>query len=127
MIGLAVILVVGGTAITCMIQINRQAQIHRLYTYAAVAVQNQIQLVLTDTPYIPQQSSQYPIPSELTTGATSTSITICSDPLVTGTMTSTVSTANSSLNVAQILVTLTYTYRNKSYSVTENTMRASDI
>lgn len=132
LVGLAILLVVGGSAITAMIQLNRQAEEHRLYSIAAMAVQNQIQLCLTDEPYVPNESET---PSELTLGTTPTpiSLTIPNNPndpgdfLVSGTMNTTVTTANTTLNVVQVAVNLTYTYRSKSYTVAANTMRATDL
>lgn len=132
MVGLAILLVVGGAAITAMIQLNRQAEIHRLYSIAAMDVQNQIQLCLTDEPYVPDENE---IPTELTAGTTLTPINLTqpnnpNDPndfLVSGTMSTTVSTANTTLNVLQIAVSLTYTYRSKTYTVLGNTMRSTDL
>ena len=125
MLTLAMILVVGGAAITCMIQLNRQAEEHRLYSCASAAVNNEIQVCLTDGPFVPQQASSVP-PSELTSG-TQAPVSMPLDPLVTGTMNITVATANSSLNVVQITVSVTYTYRSRNYTVTQFTMRASDV
>ncbi len=132
LVGLAILLAVGAAATTAMVQLNRQSQIHRLYSIAAMDVQNQIQLCLNDGPYIPDESD---IPTALTAGTTSTSVTLTApndpnDPndfLTTGTMNTTVTTANSTLNVVQVYVSLTFNYRSKSYTVAANTMRSTDL
>jgi type II secretory pathway pseudopilin PulG len=134
LIGLGVILVVGAAAILCMVQLNRQAQIHRLYSTASTALQNQIQEALTDAPYIPQGevsgtgNTGPQIPSSLS--SVTEALNLNTSPPVTGTLTTTVtepiSTGSAGLYVARVTGTVSFTYRGAYYQVVTNTLRASD-
>ena len=135
LIGLGVILVVGAAAIVCMMQLNKQAEIHRFYSYGSTALQNQIRQSLTDAPYYPQSLvtgtglSAAEIPASLS--STTEAITLSSDPLVTGTLSTTVTypvnTGNSSLYVARVAGSFVFTYRSRNYTIVANTLRASDL
>ena len=62
-----------GSAIWALTQANNYASIARLYTGAETAAQNQIDLILTESPFNPQSSPpQIPVPLTLGTSAAQT-------------------------------------------------------
>ena len=135
LVSLTVLLIVGGSTLSALVQMNNQAVVSRLMTSAHNVAQNQIELVLTDTPFVPQQSL---IPDELTVGTkTDSNVLIYMDPetdtySVVGTMTTTVADTNTSVNgfslhVYKVTVTVTYKFRSKTYNVSLNALRASDV
>jgi type II secretory pathway pseudopilin PulG len=117
-------------------QMNNQAAISRCYTGAATAAQNQIDLILSDGPFNPQKSQ---VPSELKLGTQSVSnVPVYQDPvsgvIVSGKMSTTVTDIsvtygswNMLMSMYQATVTVTYTFRNRSYAVTMSTIRCSDV
>jgi len=123
-----------------MSSLNQSASVTRNATGASTALQNQIDLILSDGPFNPQKvnSDGTPqIPPELTLGThVSTNVPIYREPtsgiVVSGTLTTTVTDMSPVLNgiimpIYRADVRVTYTYRNKSYSFTRSTLRASDI
>jgi type II secretory pathway pseudopilin PulG len=138
-----------GSAIWTLTQANTYASISRLRTGAENAAQNQIDLLLTDGPFNPQNVPPE-IPVELQVGTTCVGLgcippnaipgpTVYSEPpgpdgnthAVIGTMTTTVTKVppinGTDLNLYSATVVVTYTYRNKQYRVQLNAMRASDV
>jgi type II secretory pathway pseudopilin PulG len=130
-------------AITCTTfmyvfsQLNQMAMVSRLYTGAAALAQNQIDLISTDSPFVPANSE---VPTELTPGTATANVTVYDDPIsgntIGGTMTTVVTAVNSTyangsatdtLYLYTATVTVSYTYRNKSYSVAYSTLRTADI
>ena len=118
-------------------QLNQMAMVSRLYTGATSCAQSQIDLIGTDVPFEPQNNL---VPTELQPGTATANITVYQDPIsnfaVTGTMTTTVSAANSSyangtntdtLYLYVATVTVTYSYRNRNYSVSFSTLRTADV
>lgn len=129
-----------GSAIWALTQANNYASIARLYTGAETAAQNQIDLILTESPFNPQTSPAQ-IPTVLALGTTAPqTVTLYSEPggangqthAVTGQMVTTVVADNvitqgQNLNLYSATVVITYTYRSKAYRVQLNAMRASDV
>jgi type II secretory pathway pseudopilin PulG len=120
--------------------INTYAVSSRLFTEAQTVCQNQIDLILSKEPFDPT-STPAKIPAVLTLGATTTpNVFIYEDPvsgkvIVTGNMVTTVADAgmtetfvgaNTNLNVRQVNVTVSYTFRNTLYSVSMDTLRTAD-
>ena len=123
-----------------MSSLNQSASVTRNATGASTALQNQIDLILSDGPFNPQKvnSDGTPqIPPELTLGThVLTNVPIYREPtsgiVVAGTVTTTVTDMSAVLNgitlpIYRADVRVTYTYRNKSYSFARSTLRASDI
>ena len=123
-----------------MSSLNQSASVTRNATGASTALQNQIDLILSDGPFNPQKvnSDGTPqIPPELTLGThVLTDVPIYREPtsgtVVAGTVTTTVTDMSAVLNgitlpIYRADVRVTYTYRNKSYSFARSTLRASDI
>jgi type II secretory pathway pseudopilin PulG len=121
-------------------QLNQMAMINRLFTGATVAAETQIDLINTDTPFVPAATNE--VPTELTPGTATTSVNIYNnnDPsspmIIPGTMTTTVTAVNATYTNGSVqdtlylytaTVTVTYTYRNTNYSVSLSTMRTADI
>jgi hypothetical protein len=136
-------------------QLNYYASVSRLYTAAQTLAQNQIDLILTKGPYDPSTNA-YPSPNWLRTDAkyytvmdplatlpsatqttTSTTVPLYVDPANTSNkpVMATIDTvvANTgaaisgvSLNLRQATVTITYTFRRRTYTVKMDTMRTSD-
>jgi prepilin-type N-terminal cleavage/methylation domain-containing protein len=136
-------------SIWALAQANTYASISRLYTGAETVAQNQIDLILTDGPFNPQNSPPE-IPPALTVGTTCVGTgcvppsavpgpTIYSEPAgadgnthsVIGSMTTTVAKVppinGTDLNLYTATVVVTFTYRSKQYRVQLNAMRASDV
>jgi prepilin-type N-terminal cleavage/methylation domain-containing protein len=137
MVATALLGLMAGSAIWALSQANNYASIARLYTGAENAAQNQIDLILTDSPFNPQ-SSPPEVPVELQVGASAAqTVTIYTDPsnllaIITGQMVTTVTkntiTVNGiDLNLYSASVVVTYTFRSKPYRVQLNAMRASDV
>ena len=132
MVALVVTIMTASLAFWGYSQANSLAFSSRLYTSGQMLVQNQIDLIQGDTPFIPQLSK---IPTELTLGTATQSVTVYSDPqnstapIVTGTITTTVSNiSNASSNeyAYQAVVQLQYQYRNTTYNIALSTIRGSD-
>lgn len=126
--------------IMAMTRLNQSASIARNSTGAATAVQNQIDLLLSDGPFNPQKTNADgtpQIPPELVLGThTTNNVPIYNDPtngiIVSGTLTTNVVDMSTVLNgitmpTYRADVTVTYNYRGQSYSVTRSTLRTSDI
>jgi len=118
--------------------LNAYAVSSRLYSEAQTAAQNQIDLILSKEPFDPVNNK---IPTVLTVGTTTTpNVFVYKDPVtgnvvVTGTMktsitdtgaTMTFAGATKNLNTYRATVTVTYTYRGKTYNVAMDTMRTGD-
>lgn len=149
LIAVSLLGLLAGSAIWALTQANSYASISRLHTGAENAAQNQIDLLLTDGPFNPQNSPPE-IPPELQVGTTCVGTgctppsavpgpTIYSEPSgangnthsVIATMTTTVTKVppinGTDLNLYTATVVVTYTYRSKQYRVQLNAMRASDV
>jgi type II secretory pathway pseudopilin PulG len=139
MISCAMICITCTTFMYVFAQLNQMAMVSRLYTGAYAVAQSQIDLISTDSPFQPGAATPQ-VPPELVPGTTSTPVTVYQDPVtdntVSGTMTTTVATANTSytsgattetLYLYRATVTVSYTYRNQSYSVSFSTLRTSDV
>jgi type II secretory pathway pseudopilin PulG len=137
MISCAMICITCGSFMYVFTQLNQMAMVSRLYTGAFAVAQSQIDLISTDSPFQPQNGL---VPAELTPGTTTATVTVYHDPIsnntINGTMTTTVTTNNSSytqgsttetLYLYEANVNVTYSYRNKNYSVSFSTLRTSDI
>lgn len=116
------------TTFWALTQGNQNASIARLQTGAAVAAQNRIDLILSDSPFNPGNGQ---IPPELVPGRqTETGVAVYTDPVsgvtVTGTRTTDVVDLKN-MYIYSATVTVSYQYRNRFYSVTLNTLRTSDI
>jgi prepilin-type N-terminal cleavage/methylation domain-containing protein len=135
--------VLGTMAAGCYIgfnAINEYSVSSRLYSEAQAVCQNQIDLILSKEPFDVTTNPQK-IPSVLALGTTTTpNVFIYQDPVsgkvvVTGTMTTTITDVgstmsfagtNANLNVRRATVTVSYTLRNRNYSVSMDTMRTAD-
>ena len=140
LVATALLGLLAGSAIWALTQANNYASIARLYTGAETAAQNQIDLILTESPFNPQANPpQIPAPLTLGTSAAQT-VTLYNEPAgaggqthtVTGQMVTTVVSNNvvtqgQNLNLYSATVVVTYTYRSKTYRVQLNAMRASDV
>lgn len=140
LVATALLGLLAGSAIWALTQANNYASIARLYTGAETAAQNQVDLILTESPFNPQATPpQIPPPLTLGTSAAQT-VTLYSEPsgaggqthTVTGQMVTTVVSNNvvtqgQNLNLYSATVVVTYTYRSKVYRVQLNAMRASDV
>jgi len=135
---LAVVGTMGAGAYVGFNSLNTYAISSRLYTEAQTATQNQIDLILSKEPFDPTRNK---IPTVLTLGTTTTpNVFIYTDPVsgnvvVTGTMTTTVTDlgttmtfagSTTNLNTYRATVTVSYTYRGKTYNVSMDTMRTGD-
>ena len=129
-----------GSMITSMGQLNQEASISRNATGADAALQNQIDLLLSDGPFNPQKTGsdgQPQIPPELTVGThTTNNVPIYREPtsgvIVSGTMTTTVTDISQNafgqaLYMYQATVTVSYVYRGRTYTASRTTIRTSDI
>ena len=118
--------------------LNTYAISSRLYSEAQAAAQNQIDQILSKGPFDPVRNK---IPTVLTVGTTTTpNVFVYQDPVsasavVTGTMTTTITDTgstmnftgvNTNLNIYRATVTVSYTYRGKTYNVSMDTMRTGD-
>ena len=139
MVALGLFGITAAAAMSAMLRMNNNAALARLQTGASTVAQNQIDLVLSDSPFNPQKSQ---VPPELTLGTTNTgtsttpTIPVYTDPKtglqVTGWMTTDVVDTSAalsgvSLNVYQISVSVFYKFKGRTYSVKMGTLRTSDI
>lgn len=124
-------------------QINDYAYTHRLYSCATAIVQDRIDRSLAAGPFNPDDNE---IPTELTVGSTVVSnlsiytdpddlvLSTTAQPVVTGTLTTTVSKTtlpissgtNTTVPLQHTRVILLYGYRNKPYRVEMTCLRSSD-
>jgi type II secretory pathway pseudopilin PulG len=147
-VGIVILSLVAGSLIWGLSQLNYYATASRLYTAAQTLAQNQIDQILTKAPYDPATSS-YPTPNVLRTDwspyysdaagniySTAQNVPLYTDP-ATGvvSVTATIATKITSpavtingtdLNLRQAVVTVSYKFRNKTFSIVMNTMRAPD-
>jgi hypothetical protein len=148
MAAMALLVIIAGSVIWGLNQLNYYASVSRLYTAAQTLAQNQVDLILTKSPYDPV-GGNYPSPNVLQTGtyysdpstpntlyASARNVPIYTDPsnnnqIVVGTIKTTVtdtgvSISGNSLNLKQATVVVTYTFRGKAFTVKMDTMRTSD-
>lgn len=137
-VAVALLGLVAASAIWGLSLANSYASIARLYTGAETAAQNQIDRVMTDSPFNPQLAQ---IPAVLALGASGAQpVTIYSEPsgangqthsiqglMVTTVTSNNVVTQSQNLNLYSATVVVTYSYRGRSYRVQLNAMRASDV
>lgn len=139
-VSIAVIGITMTAFMIAMTSLNQSASIARNATGAAAVIQNQIDLLLSDGPFNPQKTNvdgTPQIPPELTIGSHITSnVPIYREPatgiVVSGTLSTTITDMSTTLNgilmsIYRADVRVTYSYRNKSYSLIRSTLRTSDI
>ena len=147
-VGILIISIIAASIIWGLNQLNYYATVSRLYTAAQTLAQNQIDLILTKSPYDPAQGL-YPTPNVLRTDVetywsdaagniytSSRSVPIYTDPgtggaIVNGTIETSITSptfaiSGTNLNLKQAVVNVKYTFRKRNYVVTMNTMRAPD-
>jgi type II secretory pathway pseudopilin PulG len=121
LVGIAIITIISATSMWALGASNRLAAVNRNYTGAKALLQNSIDQVL---------SVNYPVssvPAILNAGTTTTAVTINpGPPAVTGTMTTTVSVTDATLNIRQVKVTVAYPYNGRVHSVSMSTARSPD-
>ncbi len=120
--------------------INAFAVSSRLYSEAQAVAQNQIDLILSKGPFNLETNPQR-VPAVLALGTTVTpNVFIYRDSvsgtaIVTGSMSTTISdypatmtyaSQTKNLNIRQATVTVSYSWRNKDYNVTMETLRTAD-
>ena len=135
---LAVIGTMGAGCYVGFNSLNTYAVSSRLYSEAQSAAQNQIDQILSKEPFDPVRSK---IPTVLTVGTTTTpNVFVYQDPVtgssvVSGTMTTTITDTGATmtfagstknLNIYRATVTISYTYRGKTYNVSMDTARTGD-
>ena len=140
MVAVGIFGIMASSSIVALNQMNNRAFVSRCQTGASTVAQNQIDLILSDMPFNPQKNQ---IPPELTIGTTTLgsasnpTVPVYTDPrtggiVVNGWMTTTVADTGMTvggvaLAVYRVRVTVNYKFRGKTYAVTMNTMRCSDI
>ena len=140
MVAVGVFGIMASSSIVALNQMNNRAFVSRCQTGASTVAQNQIDLILSDMPFNPQKNQ---IPPELAIGTTnkgsvtSPTLPVYTDPRAGGivvygwmatTVTDTVTTVNgAALSIYRVSVKVSYKFRGKTYAVTMNTMRCSDI
>jgi len=118
-------------------QLNQMSMITRLYSGACTYAQSQVDYLDTVGPFQPQNSY---VPTVLTPGTTTSNVIVYQDAIsgftIDGTLTTTVSTSNTSytsgsttdtLYLYTATVTVTYSYRSRNYTVSLSTCRTSDV
>ena len=142
--------VIGTMGAGCYIgfnSINAYAVSSRLYSEAQTCAQNQIDLILSTEPFdlvnskVPSVLGGTVLASGASTTVTTPNVFVYEDPVsgnavVTGTLTTTVTNpgftmtyptgTTTTLNTYRANVTVTYTYRGKTYNVSMDTMRTAD-
>jgi prepilin-type N-terminal cleavage/methylation domain-containing protein len=126
--------------IAALTKVNAFASVARNLTGATTVVENQIDLLISDSPFNPQKTNPdgtIQVPPELTLGTHVTNnVPVYKEPatgvIVGGTMTTTVVDISGTYNGITIpmyraTVTLTYTFLSRNYTVTMDTIRTSDI
>ena len=140
MVAVGIFGILASSSIVALNQMNNRAFLSRCQTGASTVAQNQIDLILSDMPFNPQKNQ---VPPELTIGttnlgsATNATVPVYTDPRVGGivvfgwmdtTVTDTATTVNGvALSIYRISVKVSYKFRGKTYAVTMDTMRCSDI
>jgi len=129
------------TAVTTVSKMNSLASMSRNATGASVVVQNEIDGILSNGPFNPQKTDpvtlQPLIPPELQLGVhPDKDVAIYTEKannvIVWGKLKTTIRDASATFNGRQMVlytarVTVTYTYLNRNYSFSMDTVRASDI
>jgi prepilin-type N-terminal cleavage/methylation domain-containing protein len=128
------------TVVAALTKINSVASVARNLSGATTTAQNQIDLLLSDSPFNPQKTNPdgtIQVPPELILGTHVTNgVSIYKEPntgvIVSGTMTTTITDESVTYSgyvipIYQATVTITYTYLSRNYTVTLNTLRTSDI
>jgi prepilin-type N-terminal cleavage/methylation domain-containing protein len=126
--------------IGALTKVNAFASVARNLTGATTVVENQIDLLISDSPFNPQKNNPdgtIQVPPELILGTHVTNnVPVYKEPatgvVVGGTMTTTVVDISGTYNGITIpmyraTVTLTYTFLSRNYTVTMDTIRTSDI
>lgn len=139
-VALSIIGISIGTMAVAMGQLNHEASVSRNATGADAALQNQVDLLLSDGPFNPQKvgaDGNPQIPPELVIGTHVTnSVPIYREPttgiIVSGTLTTTITDISQTYSglmmyMYQASVAVTYVYRGRTYSASRTTVRASDI
>ena len=139
-IAIALIAITMTAVLMTMSRLNESASVARNATGASAVVQNQIDLILSDGPFNPQKTNENgtpQIPPELVVGThVATNVPIYREPttgiVVSGTMTTTVVDLSTVLGgitmpLYRAVVSVTYNYRSRDYTLTRSTLRASDI
>lgn len=140
LVSVAVLGILAGASLWTLTQINNYASISRLYTGAETVAQNQIDQILSEAPFNPQNNPPA-VPPVLALGVSQpVNVPIYSEPngtgtgmVVTGQMVTTVTQSNTrgpggeDLNLYSATVVVTYNYRGKGYRVQLNAMRSSDV
>ena len=106
---------------------NRTAVSNRLFTLAQELARDQIDRIECAAPYNPQMSQ---VPAALALGTQSQTLPLYVDPtrnatVVNATLTTTI-TDLGSYNARSGAVTVSYTFRGRTYQVQMNTLRTSD-
>jgi prepilin-type N-terminal cleavage/methylation domain-containing protein len=106
---------------------NRTAVSNRLFTLAQELARDQIDRIQCATPFNPQMSQ---VPADLAIGTRTQTLPLYIDPtskatVVTATRTTTIADLGS-YNARSGLVTVSYTFRGRTYKVQMNTLRTSD-
>lgn len=106
---------------------NRTAVVNRLFTLAQETARNQIDRLECAAPFNPQMNQ---IPPDLALGIQSQTVPLYVDPTSNATViNATLTTAITDLgsyNARSGVVTVTYTFRGRTYQVQMNTLRTSD-
>lgn len=143
LVAVALLGLLAGGSLWALSQANNYASISRLYTGAETAAQNQIDFLLSDSPFNPQ-NNEWGTKSEWKVGSTTLLPVpvIYSEPdangafshTIVGSLTTSVvkvtnvtGPAGVDLNLYSATVVVTYTFRGKPYRVQFNAMRASDV
>ena len=139
-IAIALIAITMTAFLMTMSRLNESASVARNSTGASAVVQNQIDLILSDGPFNPQKTNEDgtpQIPPELVVGTHVTNnVPIYREPttgiVVSGTMTTTVVDMSTvvggiTMPLYRAVVSVTYNYRSRNYTLTRSTLRASDI
>lgn len=126
--------------VEALTKMNSMASSARNLTGATTVAQNQIDLLLADSPFNPQKTNPdgtLQVPPELTIGTHVTNnVAVYNEPttgvIVSGTMTTKVTDASVlyngfTISIYQATVTVAYIYLSRAYSLTMSTVRTSDI
>ncbi len=106
---------------------NRTAVVNRLFTLAQETARNEIDRLECASPFNPQMNQ---VPPDLALGIQSQTVPLYIDPtsnatVVTATLTTAI-TDLGSYNARSGVVTVTYSFRGRTYQVQMNTLRTSD-
>jgi type II secretory pathway pseudopilin PulG len=139
-VALSIIAIGISAMVSSMGQMNQEASVSRNATGADAALQNQIDLLLSDGPFNPQKlgsNGQPQIPPELVVGThTTNNVPIYREPntgiIVSGTLTTTVVDISQNylglmMYMYRATVSISYNYRGHTYSKSRTTIRSSDI